>query len=165
MSHKGIYIEDDDKNIIVTQALFSQEGFEIVPLPQLPLDVKDIYPLVLQQGADFLLIDHQLNKKVSYTGYDALKEIRRHDSTIYAVLLTTFKVDDFKKEFGIYDLEVSKDQLNVDSKLSEISEKIRRACDRASDADALAQAKENRKFAEESLAILRQIHQKVSKTS
>ena len=165
MPHKGIYIEDDDKNIIVTQALFSQEGFEIEPLPQLPLDVKDIYPLVLQQGADFLLIDHQLNKKVSYTGYDALKEIRRHDSTIYAVLLTTFKVDDFKKEFGIYDLEVNKDQLNNDNKLSEISEKIRRACDRASDADALAQAKENRKFAEESLEILRQIHQKVSKTS
>ena len=165
MTHKGIYIEDDDKNIIVTQALFSQEGFEIVTLPQLPLDVKDIYPLVLQQGADFLLIDHQLNKKVSYTGYDALKEIRRHDSTIYAVLLTTFKVDDFKKEFGIYDLEVSKDQLNVDSKLSEISEKIRRACDRASDADSLAQAKVNRKFAEDSLEILRQIHQKVSKTS
>ena len=49
--------------------------------------------------------------------------------------------------------------------ISEISEKIRRACDRASDADALAQAKENRKFAEESLEILRQIHQKVSKTS
>lgn len=165
MPHKGIYIEDDDKNISVTQALFSQEGFEIVPLPQLPLDIKELYPLVLQQDADFLLIDHQLNKKVSYTGYEALQEIRRHDSTIYAVLLTTFKVEDFKAEFSLYDLEVNKDQLNDDAKLSEISEKIRRACVRATDADALAHAQESRKFAEESLAFLRQIHEKVSKKS
>lgn len=165
MPHKGIYIEDEDKNISVTQALFSQEGFEIVPLPRLPLDVKDIYPLVLQQNADFLLIDHQLNKKVSYNGYEALQEIRRHDSTIYAVLLTTFKVEDFKAEFSLYDLEVNKDQLNNDAKLSEISEKIRRACVRATDADALAHAQESRKFAEESLAFLRQIHEKVSKNS
>lgn len=165
MAYKGIYIEDDDKNIYVVQTLFEQEGVEIFPLPQLPLDIKELYPLILQQDADFLLIDHQLNKKVSYTGYDALKEIRKHDSTIYAVLLTTFKVEDFKDEFGIYDLEVNKDQLNDDTKLKEISEKIRRACVRATDADALAYAKESRKFAEDSLQILRQIHQKVSKTS
>lgn len=165
MPHKGIYIEDDDKNVSVIQALFSQEGFEIVPLPKLPLDVNDLYPLVLQQDADFLLIDHQLNKKVSYTGYDALQEIRKHDSTIYAVLLTTFKVEDFKAEFGLYDLEVNKDQLNDDAKLSEISEKIRRACVRSTDADALAHAEESRKFAEDSLEILRQIHKKVSENS
>lgn len=162
MPHKGIYIEDDDKNIYVVQSLFLQEGFEIVPLSQLPQNVEELYPLILQQDADFLLIDHQLNKKVSYTGYDALQEIRRHDSTIYAVLLTTFKVEDFKEEFGLYDLEVNKAQLNDDSKLSEISEKIRRACVRATDADALAHAKESRKFAEDSLKILREIHQKVS---
>ena len=165
MAYKGIYIEDDDKNIFVIQALFSQEGLEIVPLPQLPLDVKDIYPMVLQQNADFLLIDHQLNKKVSYTGYDALQEIRRHDSTIYAVLLTTFKVEDFRAEFGIYDLEVNKDQLNDDDKLSEISEKIHRACVRATEGETLAHIKQSRKIAEDSLAVLRQIHEKVSKSS
>lgn len=163
MAHRGIYIEDDDKNIYVVQSLFSQEGFEIVPLPQLPQNIDELYPLILQEDADFLLIDHQLNKKVSYTGYDALQEIRRHDSTIYAVLLTTFKVEDFKEEFGLYDLEVNKAQLNDDDKLSEISEKIHRACVRATDADALANAKESRKFAEDSLKILREIHQKVSK--
>ena len=163
MAHKGIYIEDDDKNIYVVQSLFSQEGFDIVPLPRLPQNIEELYPLILQQDADFLLIDHQLNKKVSYTGYDALQEIRRHDSNIYAVLLTTFKVEDFKEEFGLYDLEVNKDQLNDDTKLVEISEKIRRACVRATDADALAYAKESRKFAEDSLQILREIHQKVSK--
>lgn len=165
MPYKGIYIEDDEKNVYVTQALFSQEGFEIVPLPKLPLDIKELYPLVLQENADFLLIDHQLNKKVSYTGYDALQEIRSHDSTIYAVLLTTFKVEDFREEFGLYDLEVNKDQLNDDEKLSEISEKIRRACVRADDAGMLAQAEGNRKYAEDSLEILRQIYQKVSKNS
>ena len=165
MPHKGIYIEDDDQNIRVIQVLFSQEGFEIVPLPCLPLDINELYPLILQQEADFLLIDHQLNKKVSYTGYDALQEIRRHDSTIYAVLLTTFKVEDFKEEFGIYDLEVNKSQLNDDTKLSEIAEKIRRACTRATNADALTHAEESRKFAEESLEILRQINRKVSEKS
>jgi len=162
MTHRGIYIEDDNKNIDVVQALFLPEDLEIVPLTELPLNIEELYPLILKQNADFLLIDHQLNKKVSYSGYDALQEIRKHDSTIYAVLLTTFKVEDFKEEFGIYDLEVNKAQLNDDTKLSEISEKIRRACVRATNAESLAHAEESRKFAEEGLQILREIQKKVS---
>lgn len=162
---KGIYIEDDDKNIVVTQELFRQEGFEMVALQQLPEKVEEIYPLIIEQRADFLLIDHELNKKVSYTGYEALQEIRKHDSTIYAVLLTNFQVEDFKAEFGVYDLEVHKSQLSDDDKLSEISTKIRRACSRASEIEMLAQAEESKKFAQERLEILRQIQKKVSESS
>ncbi len=165
MQLKGIYIEDDDKNLIVTQELFRQEGFDMVMLQHLPDKLEDIYPLILEQRADFLLVDHELNKKVSYTGYEALREIRKHDSTIYAVLLTNFRVEDFKAEFGSYDLEVHKSQLSDDDKLHEIAEKIRRACARTSDSEALAHAEESRKFAQERLDILRQIQKSISEKS
>ena len=162
MDLKGLYIEDDNYNVLTYKELFGQEGFEILSVPQLPSAPQDIYPLIMEADPDFLLIDHELNKKVTYTGYDALCEIRKQDSTIFAVLLTNFPVQDFKKEFGIYDLEVSKGQLDDDAKLAEISAKIRRACIRAADAEILAHAEENRKFAEEGLEILRQIHKKVT---
>lgn len=162
---KGLYIEDDDKNIFVIKALFEQEGFEIVTLPQLPKKVEDIYPLVLEQQVDFLLVDHELNKKVSYTGFDALREIRKCDSTIYAILLTNFQVEDFKTEFDSYDLELHKSELSDENKLREISSKIRRACDRSADSKILAQVEENRKYAQEKLLLLRELHKKVSENS
>jgi len=164
MPLKGIYIEDDDKNLVVTLELFRQEGFEMETIQQLPANLEEIYPLILELQADFLLVDHELNKKVSYTGYDALKEIRKHDSTIYAILLTNFRVEDFKAEFGSYDLEIHKSQLSDDDKLQEISAKIRRACERSKDIKVLAQAEENRKFAQERLEILRQIHETVKES-
>lgn len=164
MSLRGLYIEDDDNNITVYKELFKQEGFEIFSISKLPLNPKDVYSLVMEVEPDFLLVDHELNKKVAYTGYDALCEIRKQDSTIFAVLLTNFPVQDFNKEFGIYDLEVGKRDLGEDSKLEEISTKIRRACMRVAEAEALGNADESRKFVEGSLEILRQIHKKVTES-
>ena len=146
--YKGLYIEDDDKNIVVIRSLFQMEGLDIVALPQLPNSREELYTLILESQADFLLIDHELNKKVSYNGYEALQAIREQDSTMYAVLLTNFRVEDYKDEFSIYDLEVHKGQLDDEEKLSEICEKIKRACARAVDAEKLACARESRKYAE-----------------
>lgn len=161
--YKGIYIEDDDSNILVIQTLFEQEGLEVEALSELPEDKEDLYALLLEKKADFLLVDHELNKKVSYNGYEALQSIRDQDSTLYAVLLTNFRVEDFKNEFGIYDMEVYKGDLHLDDKLQEICEKIKRACARADDAKSLACAKESRKYAEERLEILRQIQMQITK--
>ncbi len=165
MLFKGLYIEDDPSNVLTYKELFAPEGLEIVSIPQLPLASEDIYPMVMDADPDFLLIDHELNKRVAYTGYDALREIRKQDSTIFAVLLTNFPVQDFKKEFGIYDLEVRKGELDKDEKIDEVVQKIKRACMRASEDEILAHAEENRRFAEESLEILRQIHKKVTETT
>lgn len=161
--YKGIYIEDDDSNILVIQTLFEQEGLEVEALSGLPESKEDLYALLLEKKADFLLIDHELNKKVNYNGYEALQSIRDQDSTLYAVLLTNFRVEEFKNEFGIYDMEVYKGDLHLDNKLQEICEKIKRACARADDAKSLACAKESRKYAEERLEILRQIQMQITK--
>ena len=165
MPLKGLYIEDDPSNVLTYKELFAPEGLEIVSVPQLPLAPEDIYAMVIDTDPDFLLIDHELNKRVAYTGYDALREIRKQDSTIFAVLLTNFPVQDFKNEFGIYDLEVRKEELDKDEKIDEVVQKIKRACMRASEDEILAHAEENRRFAEESLEILRQIHKKVTETT
>ena len=162
---KGLYIEDDDKNIFVIKALFEQEGFEIVTLPQLPKKVEDIYPLVLEQQVDFLLVDHELNKKVGYSGFDALREIRKCDSTIYAILLTNFQVEDFKTEFDSYDLELHKSELSDENKLREISSKIRRACARSVDLKTLVQVEENCKREKEELELLKEIYKRVTETT
>ena len=165
MHFKGLYIEDDPSNVLTYKELFAPEGLEIVSISQLPLASEDIYSMVMDEDPDFLLIDHELNKRVAYTGYDALREIRKQDSTIFAVLLTNFPVQDFKNEFGIYDLEVRKGELDNDEKIDEVVQKIKRACMRASEDEILAHAEENRRFAEESLEILRQIHKKVTETT
>ena len=165
MPLKGLYIEDDPSNVLTYKELFAPEGLEIVSIPQLPLASADIYPMVMDAEPDFLLIDHELNKRVAYTGYDALRELRKQDSTIFAVVLTNFPVQDFKNEFGIYDLEVRKGELDKDEKIDEVVQKIKRACMRASEDEILAHAEENRRFAEESLEILRQIHKKVTETT
>ena len=161
LSLKGVYIEDDKSNIIVIQELFGQEGLEILSLDKLPNDIKELYPLLAEQHPDFLLIDHELNKLVGYTGYEALCEIRKQDDTIFSVLLTNFALSEFKKEFGIYDLEVQKSELNSDSKLTEISTKIRRACKRTDEAEIVASAQKNLEDAKARLDVLRQIHNEI----
>lgn len=158
---KGLYIEDDQSNLIVNSKLFRQEGFDMIHLPQLPKDIGELYPLVMEHRPDFLLIDHELNKLTGYTGYDALTEIRKYDRTIYAILLTNYKMEDYKDEFGAYDLQVHKSELAYDEKLSEIASKIRRACERSADLSVLVQLDEVRRLEEEKLSLLRQIHQSV----
>ncbi len=161
MGLRGLYIEDDPSNVVVQKMIFEQEGFEIVEYPFLPERKEDLYSELIKLKPDFLLIDHELNKRVSYTGYDALKEIRKSDSTIYAVLLTNFPKEDFKGEFGSYDLEVNKSELCDDDKLKDISEKIRRACDRNLELEMLARASQAQKNEEEKLRLLTDIYNAV----
>ena len=161
MALKGLYIEDDQSNLIVNSKLFRQEGFDMTYLPQLPKDIGELYPMVMDHRPDFLLIDHELNKLTGYSGYDALTEIRKHDRTIYAILLTNYKMEDYTDEFGAYDLQVHKSELSSDEKLSEITSKIHRACERSADLSVLAQLDEVRKLEEEKLTLLRQIHQSI----
>ena len=161
MALKGLYIEDDQSNLIVNSKLFRQEGFEMTNLPELPSDINELYPMVMEHRPDFLLIDHELNKLTGYSGFEALTEIRKHDRSIYAILLTNYKMEDYKEEFGAYDLQVHKSELANDEKLAEISSKICRACERTADLSVLAQLDEVRKLEEEKLSILRQIHKSV----
>lgn len=161
MALKGLYIEDDQSNLIVNSKLFRQEGFEMTYLPELPSDINELYPMVMEHRPDFLLIDHELNKLTGYSGFEALMEIRKHDRSIYAILLTNYKMEDYKDEFGAYDLQVHKSELANDEKLAEIASKICRACERTADLSVLAQLDEVRKLEEEKLSILRQIHKSV----
>ena len=161
MALKGLYIEDDQSNLIVNSKLFRQEGFEMTYLPELPSDINELYPMVMEHRPDFLLIDHELNKLTGYSGFEALTEIRKHDRSIYAILLTNYKMEDYKDEFGAYDLQVHKSELANDEKLAEIASKICRACERTADLSVLAQLDEVRKLEEEKLSILRQIHKSV----
>jgi hypothetical protein len=70
-------------------------------------------------------------------------------------------MEDYTDEFGAYDLQVHKSELSSDEKLSEITSKIHRACERSADLSVLAQLDEVRRLEEEKLALLRQIHQSI----
>ena len=78
------------------------------------------------RDVDFLIIDFHLEKQVTYKGIDVLREIRKHDSTIYAVLLTNYELDDFADQFGDYDYELQKSEIT--SRYKDVAEKIKRAC-------------------------------------
>lgn len=124
---KGLFIEDEISNIEVYRNLFALEDLELDYLEQLPIKLDGFYDIVLERDVDFLIIDYHLDKQVSYKGIDVLREIRKHDSTIYAVLLTNYQLEDFAQQFGDYDYELKKDA--IVTRYKDVAEKIKRACD------------------------------------
>ncbi len=137
----GLYIEDDISNVMVQQARFDLlDGISIKGLEVLPDKVEDFYPIIVRDHIDFLIIDHELDKQmVSYKGCDALKEIRKQDSTIYAILLTNYPLADYKDELGAYDFQLTKSEMKEPGKIEEVVQKIRRACELRCDNKVLAE--------------------------
>lgn len=124
---RGLFIEDDMDNIDIYTRLFALENLQLECIEKLPEKIEDFYDIVLARGVDFLVIDYHLDKQVTYKGIDVLREIRKHDSTIYAVLLTNYQLEDFADNFGDYDYELKKD--SIVERCSDVSEKIKRACE------------------------------------
>lgn len=155
---RGLYIEDDLSNIMVQQARFSLfEGIQIVGIEELPKSVEEFYPLIVRDKIDFLIIDHELDKQmVSYKGSTALKEIRKNDSTIYAILLTNYPLSDYKEELGAYDFQLTKSELKEPGKIAELVEKIRRACELRRDNKILAEMELRNKEKEDIIQALKQ---------
>lgn len=147
----GLYIEDDRSNVMVQQARFDLfEGISIKGLEVLPGKVEDFYPIIVREHIDFLIIDHELDKQmVSYKGSDALNEIRKHDSTIYAILLTNYPLEDYKEELGAYDYQLTKSEMKETGKINEVVQKIKRACELRRDNKILAEMEQRQKEKEE----------------
>lgn len=124
---RGLFIEDEVANINIYTKLFKLEGLQLEYIEKLPEKLEGFYDIVLERNVDFLIIDYHLDKQVSYKGIDVLREIRKHDSTIYAVLLTNYQLEDFAEVFGDYDYELKKD--TVVDRYKDVAEKIKRACD------------------------------------
>ncbi len=147
----GLYIEDDINNVMVQQARFDLfEGISIKGLETLPSKIEDFYPIIIREHIDFLIIDHELDKQmVSYKGSDALNEIRKHDSTIYAILLTNYPLEDYKEELGAYDYQLTKSEMKESGKIDEVVQKIKRACELRRDNKMLAEMEQRQREKEE----------------
>lgn len=124
---KGLFIEDEVANIDIYTKLFELEGLHLEYIDRLPSTLDGFYDIVLEKDVDFLIIDYHLDKQVAYKGIDVLREIRKYDSTIYAVLLTNYQLEDFAEQFGDYDYELKKD--TIVERYVDVAEKIKRACD------------------------------------
>ena len=147
----GLYIEDDISNVMVQQARFDLfEGISIKGLDVLPTKVEDFYPIIIRDNIDFLIIDHELDKQpVNYKGCDALSEIRKYDSAIYAILLTNYPLEDYKEELGAYDYQLTKSEMKEAGKIEEVVQKIRRACELRRDNKMLDEMEQRQKEKEE----------------
>jgi hypothetical protein len=151
-SLKGLYIEDDFSNVLVQQAIFEVCDADIIieGLEKLPENLDEYYPIVIRDQIDFLIIDHELEKQtVAYKGCDVLNEIRKHDRTIYAILLTNYPLADYKEELGVYDYQLTKGEIKEKGKIEEIVQKIRRACELRCDNKILAEMEQRKKEKEE----------------
>lgn len=126
----GLYIEDEPKNITLMQGRFSLfSGIKLIGIDKYPQTLNGFYDFVVENEVDFLLIDHELEKaSVGYKGIEVLREIRSHDSNIYAVLLTNYPLEDYRDELGEYDYQLNKAELKDTKKMNELIAKIRRAC-------------------------------------
>ena len=136
----GLYIEDEPKNITLMQARFSlYPGVELMGIDCYPQRLDDFYNFVIENNVDFLIVDHELDKvSVDYKGIDVLREVRKHDGNIYAVLLTNYPLDDYKGELEEYDFQLNKVDLADTAKMQELVAKIKRACALRSDNNILA---------------------------
>lgn len=135
----GLYVEDEEKNVLLMQARFSLFGIKIIGLDQFPQKLDGLYDFIIDNNVDFLIIDHELEKaSVQYKGINVLKEIRKNDSNIYAILLTNYPLNSYRGELGEYDFQLEKNELSQDGKMQELAEKIRRACELRHDNDLLA---------------------------
>lgn len=135
----GLYIEDEPKNVELYQARFSFYGIKLIGMAEYPPEVTGFHDVVVENNVDFLLVDHELDKaSVSYKGIDVLREIRRYDDNIYAVLITNYPLEDYKGELGEYDFQLMKGDLADSEKFKELAAKIKRACTLRKDNDILA---------------------------
>ena len=155
----GLYIEDEPKNIILMKGRFSLfSGIDLIGIENYPAKPDDFYEFVIKNNVDFLIVDHELDKlSVDYKGIDVLREIRKHDSNIYAVLLTNYPLDDYKGELGEYDFQLNKADLKDTGKMEELVTKIKRACTLRMDNDILASMDHKQREASELLALLQEM--------
>ena len=153
----GLYIEDEPKNITLMQGRFSlYKGIELIGLESFPQTFEGLYDEIIDKKIDFLIVDHELDKvAVSYKGIDVLREIRKHDSNIYAVLLTNYPLDDYKDELGEYDFQLNKADLADSGRMKELVDKIRRACTLRADNSILSLMDSKQKALEQLLKEIR----------
>ena len=126
----GLYIEDEPKNVTIMKGRFSlYQGINLIGLDSYPRTLNGFYDIVIEHNVDFLLVDHELDKAlVDYKGIDVLREVRKHDSHIYAVLLTNYNLYDYRDELGEYDFQLNKEVLSKPEKMKELVAKIKRGC-------------------------------------
>lgn len=156
---KGLFIEDEMANVDIYTRLFKLEGLILECIEKLPENIGDFYDIVLERNVDFLIIDYHLDKQVTYKGIDVLREIRKYDSTIYAVLLTNYQLEDFADAFGDYDYELKKDA--IVSRVSDVSEKIKRACELRKENAVFSEINEQEKKEEDTIQLLKEISAKL----
>lgn len=154
----GLFIEDEPANINIYTRLFATEGLKLENLSQLPQKAEDYYNIVLEKGVDFLIIDFHLDKQVTYKGIDVLREIRKHDSSIYAVLLTNYELENFAP-FSEYDYELRKNQLV--ERYKDVAEKIKRACALRRENELYAAVEKQHSYTTETLKLLQEINKKL----
>ena len=154
----GLFIEDEQANIDIYTRLFETEGLKLLNLSKLPKNVEDYYNIILEDSIDFLIVDFHLDKQVAYKGIDVLREIRKHDSSIYAVLLTNYELENFAP-FSDYDYELKKSQL-VD-RYKDVAEKIKRACGLRIENEILAAIEKQDCYTSETLKLLQEINKKL----
>lgn len=156
---RGLFIEDEKDNVLIYTSLFELEGLELEYINPLPKSVEDFYDIVLEKNVDFLIIDYHLDKQVTYKGIDVLREIRKHDSTIYAVLLTNYQLEDFSQQFGDYDYELKKDSLK--DRYKDVAKKIKRACELRADNLVQSSMNADEKVRIDTIELLKEIDSKL----
>lgn len=123
---KALYIEDQPDNVETFGDLFRNNGFEIYSINPLPKNIDEYYKYILSEEIDFIIIDNELKRQVTYTGLDVLKEIRKQDSNIFIVLLTSFDYDEYVIALGELDYAIKKQDFNI-AAANNLSKKIKRA--------------------------------------
>ena len=126
---KGLFIEDDDDNVASYSRRFKLQGIELITPKSFPSSPDGFWNIALENDVDFIIIDNHLHKKsVKYSGLDVLKEIRKQDSEIYIMYLTSKGISREHCVLSNFDLEIDKNDFS--ESFETISKRIKRATSR-----------------------------------
>ncbi|MEF3304711.1 hypothetical protein [Paenibacillus sp. GYB003] len=130
MCIKGFYIEDELENINSLRRHFNLEGIELHYKEELLESPNQYYDLFCALKINFLIIDKNLDKKgMGYSGLDVLEEIRKQDSNIYIVLITSYVNEIEIKDLSEFDQVIDKG--NLESELDSLIIRIKRSYNRS----------------------------------
>ena len=130
---RGLYIDDERKNVDLMRARFELYDIEICGIDDLPNNIDAIIREISTGSYDFLIIDFDLTKwRVCCNSDDIMMAIRGRGNDIYTILLTNFPIDE-GIDLKLYDCEMQKIALSSPLKMRELIGKIKRGVARIED--------------------------------
>lgn len=89
-----IYLDEEESWQSTAYSRLKNDFVLHIP-PELPKNIKELWPMIREYAPQAILIDYRLNEsgKLSYTGDDVIKEFHKHNKHLPMFIITSYEDD------------------------------------------------------------------------